>query len=149
MKIDSKTGQGIFNTKIAFYKDNDLIYQGLTDNNGKIILNNLPLASYKIIEVESNKDYLKTNEVIYFDIKSNKEIINITMKNDKIEKNETIKEEISVPNTLSFKNNKLRSLSLVFIVLSFNIIIYVLFKKFYFNKYGWVINNYWLFHYIS
>ncbi len=95
-KVESKTGNPIPDTLIAIYKiidknNYELVYEGYTDLDGKIILNDLSLGSYFLKEIKSSKGYLLSDEIIYFDISKDKEIITLTMENTK--------EEVKVPKT--------------------------------------------------
>ena len=101
-KEDITTSIGIPNTIIEIYdiKDN-LLFTKETDQNGKIIINNLPSGKYYIKEKEANKNYLITDEIIYFEIKENNEINKVTMVNEKIEVPKTGKNDQLIINLLS------------------------------------------------
>ena len=84
-KEDLTTSEGIPNTIIEIYtEDNKLILTKETDSNGKIIVNNLPVGRYYIIEKEANSMYQITNEKVIFEIKENGDIIKAKMTNEKI-----------------------------------------------------------------
>lgn len=84
-KIDSLTNEVISNTKIGLYtKDNELIYEGVTDNNGQIIINNLPLGTYYVKEISPASGYNLNEDIILLNITSNNEIVYIDLKNDPI-----------------------------------------------------------------
>lgn len=84
-KIDSLTNEVISNTKIGLYaKDNELIYEGITDNNGQIVINNLPLGTYYVKEISPASGYNLNEDIIFLNISSNNEIVYIDLKNDPI-----------------------------------------------------------------
>lgn len=88
-KTDISTGKPIPNAKFEIYylKDNEaseLIFTGLSDKNGKIIIDNLPFGKFKIVEVEPATGYKLNKEPITFEIKENGDIIKVDMTNEKI-----------------------------------------------------------------
>lgn len=85
-KSDLVTSRGIPNTIIEVYNEEDeCILTRETDDNGKVIIENLPIGKYYIIEKEANSMYKITNEIVYFEINENNEIIKANMTNEKIE----------------------------------------------------------------
>lgn len=108
-KEDKDTKMGIPHTIIEIYKDDDTLYLTKeTDSKGKIVIDNMPLGKYYLIEKEANKAYLLTNERIDFEIKENNEIIKRTLVNQK--------REIIVPKTS--KNDQI-------VVLSFSSLLFI------------------------
>lgn len=93
-KVDSLTQEKLEGTIIQIYKDNELICENKTDENGQIILDNLVEGIYYLIEKEATDGYIKNDKKIEFTIKYN-ENTDITMENDPY---------IDVPNTMK-KNN--------------------------------------------
>lgn len=90
-KIDLSTGKPLPNTKIEIYTTKDeLIFSGITDANGKIVIDDLPINDYYLIEKEAPKNYKINPERQYFSIKENGEIIKATLEDELI---------IEVPNT--------------------------------------------------
>ncbi len=84
-KTDLVTGVGIPNTKIKIYtEDGKLIFIGLTDQYGKIIIKNLFVGKFYIMEEEASTGYVLTDEKVYFEIKDNGEIVKASMNNEKI-----------------------------------------------------------------
>lgn len=84
-KTDLVTGEVIPNTFIEIYTDADeLIYTGLTDENGMVVINELPVGTYYIIEKEPATGYIITEEKVFFEIKENKEIVKAEMTNKPI-----------------------------------------------------------------
>ena len=109
-KEDLVTTEGIADTIIEIYDEKDnLLLTEKTDNNGKVIINNLPIGKYYIVEKEANKNYLISNEKVFFEIKDDKEIVKAKMTNEKI--------SVPVPKT-GMNNNMLFDLLTVFVLLS-------------------------------
>ena len=46
--------------------DNELIFSGYTDTNGKIVVENLPIGKYKFIEKEAPSGYILNTEETFF-----------------------------------------------------------------------------------
>ena len=83
-KIDLETLEGIPNTTIqVFDEDNTLLLEKVTDEDGKILLSNLPIGKYYIKEKKANSLYQMTNEKIFFEILYN-EVTKEKMINEKI-----------------------------------------------------------------
>ena len=73
------------NTLMEIYlEDGTLIYRGYTDENGKIVLKNMPSAKYYLLEVEAPEGYVLNEEPMYFEIKENGEVVKANMKDEKI-----------------------------------------------------------------
>ncbi|MGM9875727.1 MAG: SpaA isopeptide-forming pilin-related protein [Bacilli bacterium] len=84
-KTDLINGDVIPNTILEVYTENDeLIFTGKTDKEGKIIIDGLKLGKYYILEKEASLGYVITNEKIYFELKDNGEIVKAEMKNKPI-----------------------------------------------------------------
>ncbi|MBQ7790403.1 MAG: Cys-Gln thioester bond-forming surface protein [Bacilli bacterium] len=85
-KTDLITGDVIANTKIEIYtENNELVYFGTTDENGKITIKNLPVnQKFYIIETEPATGYVLTEEKVFFEIKENGEIVKANMTNKPI-----------------------------------------------------------------
>ena len=104
-KKDVSTDETLPNTTIEVYTENDeLIYSGKTDNEGKITIDRLPIGKYYFIEKEAPEGYLINDEKMYFEVKG-EEIVKSTMKDEKITgKLEFTKVDFSednpLPNTL-------------------------------------------------
>ena len=85
IKKDAANGKVVPNTKIEIYTENDeLIYTGMTNEDGKIILNKLPIGKYYIIETVASEGYRINSEKVYFEIKRNNQNVKVTLKNEKI-----------------------------------------------------------------
>ena len=79
-KVDKETGEYLPNTLIGIYNNQDeLIYQGYTNDKGKIILEGIPIGKYYIKELTPPDGYNIQDEYVYFEIKNNNEIVNTTM----------------------------------------------------------------------
>ena len=114
-KTDLVTGDAISNTKIEIFTENDeLIYSGITDNDGKIYIKNLPVGQYYIIEKLAAPGYKLNHEKQYFTILDDGEVVKMNMTNEKM--------EVVVPDTL--KNNYLDTILKSIILLASGIIIY-------------------------
>ena len=91
-KVDVITGKPVPNTTIQIFTADDdrLIFTGTTDKDGKIVIDNLPIGKYYIIEKMPADGYKVTNEKIYFEISENGQIVKASMTNEQI---------VEVPNT--------------------------------------------------
>ena len=97
-KVDLSTSNPIPNTKFEIYNANtdELIYSGLTDENGKIIINNLEYGRYYIKEVETaSPDYILNTEKMYFEIRENGKVVKATMTNEKVEMPKTFNTDLT------------------------------------------------------
>lgn len=88
-KTDLLTNNSLPNTKIQIFtnkkgKESQLIFEGYTNKNGKIIINNLFSGSFAITETEAPTGYKLSNKTVYFEIKENGKIIKVNMTNEKI-----------------------------------------------------------------
>ena len=95
-KVNSLTGSPLENAKIGIFNENDkLIYSTITDSEGKIILNDLPLGFYYLKELEAPQGYDKSDEITPFNLTSSGEVIYIELPNDPI---------IAIPDTYIKQN---------------------------------------------
>ena len=105
-KTDLTTGKGIKDTKVSIYtEDDELIFSGVTDEEGKITLENLFVGRFYIIETEAATGYRISDEKVYFEITEDGKIVKAEMTNEKIKGTlEFTKEDLStgepLPNTL-------------------------------------------------
>ena len=64
--------------------NDELIFSDRTDENGKIVINNLEYGKYYIIESEAPEGYLINDEKMFFEIKEDGEIVKATITDEKI-----------------------------------------------------------------
>ena len=93
----------ILDGKSLSKKRKELIKEEVTNIDGLIELNDLLIGNYYIIEKEAPKGYVKSENIIEFEIKYN-EVTEITMENDPI---------IEVPNTIKNSNYKIITLLII------------------------------------
>ena len=87
-KQDFSTGESLPNTKIEIYTEEDvLIGSYITDDKGMVVINDLPIINdkkYYILEKEAPISYVLNEEKMWFEVKTNGEIVKSTMTNEKI-----------------------------------------------------------------
>ena len=119
-KVDFSTSEPLPNTLIEIFNEKDeLVFSGRTDENGKIIIEELEYGKYYIVESEAPEGYQINNEKMYFEILEDGEIVKCTMTDEKI--------IIEVPNTE--ENSYIITISVLLIGISTGIIIYEEIKK--------------------
>ena len=120
-KTDLVDGTPIPNTKVEIYNEKDeLIFSGITDINGKIVVENLKYGKYYIIETEPATGYKITTEKVYFEIKEDNQIVKAQMSNEKI---------IKIPKTLKNDYSFIIVISLILIGIILIILSFFLKKK--------------------
>ena len=83
-KTDLVDGEVIPNVEISIYTEKDeLVFNGKTDSNGKIVIKDLYIGKYYLIEKNPATGYILNDEKIFFEIKNN-EIVKAHMTNKKI-----------------------------------------------------------------
>ena len=103
-KVDFSTAEPLPNTLIEIYNADteELVYSERTDENGKIVIENIEYGRYFIIEKDAPEGYQLNPEKMYFEIKENGEIVKATMKDEKIvEVPDTSKNEFPVFETIT------------------------------------------------
>ena len=116
-KTDFSTSEPLPNTLIEIYTENDeLIYSGRTDENGKIVIEELEYGKYYILEKEAPEGYTLNNKKMNFEIKEDGEIVKAEMTDEKI--------EVEVPSTKLDKSFFLHFLVTGFIIIGLGLIIY-------------------------
>jgi len=86
-KIDFVTNEAIPNTSIDIYNadTNELIFSGITDMKGRIVIPELRYGKYYILEKKTaSPEYILNTEKMYFEIKEDGEIVKSIMTNKKI-----------------------------------------------------------------
>lgn len=83
LKTDLQTGQPLADTIIQIIDDktNQIIYEGVTNQDGKIIIDDLYVGRFYIIEKQPPENYEIYLDKIYFEIKNNLEQVSATMTN--------------------------------------------------------------------
>ena len=83
-KTDIVTNKTLPNTKIVIKDENgDVVREGITDENGKVVFEKLAVGKYTYQEKEAPEGYIVDKNEYPFEIKENDEIIKETMKNTK------------------------------------------------------------------
>ena len=84
-KTDFSESRALPNTLIEIYtNDNKLVFTKRTDQNGKVIINQIPKGRYYILEKEAPEGYVLNEEKMYFEIRENGEVVKATMKDEDI-----------------------------------------------------------------
>ncbi|MEH6935113.1 SpaA isopeptide-forming pilin-related protein [Bacillus sp. JJ783] len=89
-KVDDQTGKVLSGATFELRKyesDNStgysVIASGTTDELGKLILKDLPLGSYKLVETKAPNDYMLLRDPIDVNITTSGEVVKLTVKNSK------------------------------------------------------------------
>ena len=93
-KIDFSSEEPLPNTLIEIYKENDeLVFSGRTNEEGKIVIEELEYGKYYILEKEAPAGYLLNEEKMDFEIKEDGEIVKAVMMDEIIKVPDTLKNE--------------------------------------------------------
>lgn len=104
-KIDFDNNTPIKDTKFIIMKDKEIIYEGLTNEEGILKVDNLPLGMYEIKEVVASTGYL-LDEIIYeVKIEQENEDTIIEIKNE-LEKGKLIIKKIDANNSEALKDTE-------------------------------------------
>ena len=76
-KLDSSNGRVISNVEFVIMKDNEVIYEGVTNEYGEIEIDNLPLGIYIVKEVRASDGYILNEEEIEVSLDSEVKYIEI------------------------------------------------------------------------
>ena len=99
IKINNKN-ELLSNALINIYNENkDLILSDYTNDEGKIILNNLKYGVYYYQEIKPPKGYILDNNIYSFKVSNHNENIRLTLVNEKEEIPDPPIEIVEVPNT--------------------------------------------------
>lgn len=106
-KIDEKSNEPLQGAKIDIYNDkNELLLTAITNENGKIIIDNLPIGRYYYTEREAPNGYAINSQKNYFEIKEDKQKISTSLVN----------EQYIVPSTKR-NNNLIKYVKMLFLTI--------------------------------
>lgn len=84
-KLEASTGFGVPNAQIELYTINDeLIFSGVTDEFGVLVVSNLPLGKYYVKEKKAPIGYVLINEKKTVELQHEGEIKNLYLSNERI-----------------------------------------------------------------
>ena len=85
-KTDFSESNTLPNTLIEIYnEDDELVFSGRTDENGKIIIEKLLKGKYYIVEKEAPEGYKLNEEKMYFEITEDGQVVKAIMKDEVVE----------------------------------------------------------------
>jgi len=121
-KVDLSTQEALPNTTISIFKqisdeEYEKVFEGVTDENGMIIIDELTYGKYYILETNAPEGYILNEEKMFFEILHDGEIVKTTMVNEKV--------VIEVPNTLLNDSLIIEIVSATLLIAGIGIIIYV------------------------
>lgn len=126
-KTDISTSDPLPNAKIEIYyvdednEDGKLVFSDYTNEQGQIIIDDLKVGKYYILEKEAPEGYKLNEERMYFEIKENGEVVKATMVDERI--------VIEVPNTGITNYYVVEIISILLVVGGIGVIIYDKKKK--------------------
>ena len=114
-KVDISTDEPLPNTLIQIFdEDDNLVFEGYTDENGMITIEKIKFGKYYILEKEAPEGYKLNPDKMWFEILEDGKIVKAVMKDEIIE----------VPNTGINDSHVIDIIGLVFIVGGIGFIIY-------------------------
>ena len=98
-KTDFVTGEALPNTTIEIYNadTNELVFTGVTDEDGQIIIKGLGYGKYYILEKNAPEGYELNPERMYFEVTESGKVIKVKMTDEKIKEVSSY----SVPDTVT------------------------------------------------
>ena len=115
-KTDYSESVTLPNTTIEIYNDEDiLIFTGITDDEGKIVIDRIPQGKYYILEKNAPEGYLLNPDKMWFEIKDNGDVVKSIMKDERI---------IEVPNTDTTDYKIIVKIGITLLVIGTGIVIY-------------------------
>ena len=115
-KTDFSESKTLPNTTIEIYTEDDiLIYSGKTDENGKIVIDKLPIGKFYILEKEAPEGYQLNEEKMWFEVTEDGQVIKATMKDEQI---------VEVPDTEQNKSYKNIFYGFGIMIIGLGVIIY-------------------------
>ncbi len=80
-KLDEETNRPINDTFFEIYKDGEKVFEGKTDDDGKIKIENVKIGTYTLKEVKPNRYYRDNDEEKQFTISENGTYLDLKIKN--------------------------------------------------------------------
>ncbi len=121
-KVDFSTSDPLPNTLIEIYKDDDtLVFSGYTNEEGKIVIDELRYGRYYILEKAAPDGYEINADKMYFEVLQDGEIVKATMKDEKI--------KVDVPDTYALPDYSLEIICGILLFLGLGGLFYVSKRK--------------------
>ncbi len=96
LKTDVETGKPLPGVFMEVYNEKEeLVYQGFTNEEGKLIVENLCYGNYYVIEKEALEGYQLSSIKFYFSIEKDLEVVQVLMENEKIVEVPETKQNVS------------------------------------------------------
>ena len=125
-KVDLSTGEPVPGALIEIYNadTDELVFSGITSEDGKITIEMLRKGRYYILEKEAPEKYNLNPDRMYFEIKEDEEIVKSTMTDERIPEPDI--PVIEVPDTEITEKNHKEVLCLLLIFIGFGALIYAI-----------------------
>ena len=93
---ESFAGEALPNTLIEIYnaETDELVFSGRTDENGKIVIEELEYGKYYILEKEAPEGFKLNPDKQFFEILEDGQVVKAVMKDEKIEMPKTFNTEL-------------------------------------------------------